>query len=263
MILRPVRPASPWGPPMTKLPVGLMKNLVFLSIILAGRTFLATCLIRSALILAWLTPSSCWLDMTMASIRLGIPYSYSTVTWLLPSGRRCGCNLLAHLGHRALGQLVGQRDGQGHQLRRLRWRRSRKHHALVAGLPSAVHAHGDVRALGAQGHHHGAGLVVEAHGRVGVADFLDRLADDVGHVDLNVSRIGDFAGDDDHTGGGGGFAGHARARVLGQDSVQDGVRDVVTHFVGVALGDGLRGEEGLTLHAGSKIEGRCPRGGPA
>ena len=38
MILRPVSPASPMGPPTTKRPVGLMWNLVFLSISDGGTT---------------------------------------------------------------------------------------------------------------------------------------------------------------------------------------------------------------------------------
>ena len=37
MILRPVRPVSPCGPPITKRPVGLMWNLVFASIMFSGR----------------------------------------------------------------------------------------------------------------------------------------------------------------------------------------------------------------------------------
>ncbi|CSA91600.1 Uncharacterised protein [Vibrio cholerae] len=38
MILRPVRPQSPIGPPITKRPVGLMKYLVSLLNHSAGRT---------------------------------------------------------------------------------------------------------------------------------------------------------------------------------------------------------------------------------
>ena len=37
MIFRPVTPESPIGPPMTKRPVGLMKNLVFLSSSFVGQ----------------------------------------------------------------------------------------------------------------------------------------------------------------------------------------------------------------------------------
>ena len=45
MILRPVRPQSPTGPPITKLPVGLMCNLVFgsLSSQFFGSTGLRMC----------------------------------------------------------------------------------------------------------------------------------------------------------------------------------------------------------------------------
>ena len=49
MILRPVRPASPNGPPITKRPVGLTKYLVFLSRSFAGSAFLITSSITASL----------------------------------------------------------------------------------------------------------------------------------------------------------------------------------------------------------------------
>ncbi len=45
MILRPVRPQSPTGPPITKLPVGLMWNWVSLCSSSAG----STCLMISSI----------------------------------------------------------------------------------------------------------------------------------------------------------------------------------------------------------------------
>ena len=50
---------------------------------------LMTFSITSARSCSMLTLSLCWLEMTTASTRTGLPFSsYSTVTWLLPSGRR-------------------------------------------------------------------------------------------------------------------------------------------------------------------------------
>lgn len=44
MIFLPVRPASPWGPPMTKRPEGFRWKMVLSSKYLAGMTGLMTCL---------------------------------------------------------------------------------------------------------------------------------------------------------------------------------------------------------------------------
>ena len=37
---------------------------------------------------SWVTSGACWVETTIASTRFGLPKAYSTVTWLLPSGRR-------------------------------------------------------------------------------------------------------------------------------------------------------------------------------
>ena len=34
------------------------------------------------------TSALCWVEITTASMRFGTPPTYSTLTWLLPSGRR-------------------------------------------------------------------------------------------------------------------------------------------------------------------------------
>ena len=72
MILRPVRPQSPTGPPMTKRPVGLMWYLVRLSIHLAGSTGFRISSItasRSALVE---TSGLCWVESTTASSPTGL-----------------------------------------------------------------------------------------------------------------------------------------------------------------------------------------------
>src|SRR3954463_15483468 len=94
MILRPVRPQSPSGPPTTKLPVGLTrKSLPFcgiqplgsadstaveiISLISAGEYFLLLRLF-----------SLCWVETTTLVQPTGLPSTYFTVTWVLESGCR-------------------------------------------------------------------------------------------------------------------------------------------------------------------------------
>src|SRR5689334_9318280 len=92
MILRPVRPQSPSGPPMTKLPVGLTRKsdgrvgiqpfgsadstaLPIISLIRPGVYFLLLRLF-----------SLCWVETTTLVQPIGLPSTYCTVTWLLASG---------------------------------------------------------------------------------------------------------------------------------------------------------------------------------
>src|SRR5678810_166582 len=72
MILRPVRPQSPTGPPMTKLPVGLMWNLVSRVI----HSFGSTCLTMSSMTASrrsfWLTSGECWVESTTGPLGQGL-----------------------------------------------------------------------------------------------------------------------------------------------------------------------------------------------
>ena len=83
-------------------------------------------------------------------MRCGVPSAlYSTVTWLLASGRtNFSSPLCAQLGV-VLDQAVGQVDRQRHQRAGLVAGEA-EHHALVAGA-AGVHAHGDVAATGRAG----------------------------------------------------------------------------------------------------------------
>ena len=54
-----------------------------------------------------------------------------------------------------------------------------------------------------------------------------------------MSLGGDLTEDHDHTSLGGSLAGDLGVGVLGEAGVEDGVRDLVTDLVGVALTDGL------------------------
>jgi hypothetical protein len=162
--------------------------------------------------------------------------------------------VLAHLAQPAR-ELVGEHDGQRHQLFRLVAGEA-EHQALVARA-SRVHAHGDVRGLLVDGGDDAAGLVVEAVLRARVADALDGVAHDRGQVRVGLGR--DLARDEGEAGGDHGLAGHPAVRVLGQDRVQDGVGDLVGDLVGVALRHRFRSEEVPAVLSHPVSSGRrCP-----
>ena len=81
MILRPVRPQSPIGPPISNLPVGLTRKFCFVfsffsSNSSAGRIGWTTCSHRSGLIsVSESTPGLCWVEMRIFSISIGRPFS--------------------------------------------------------------------------------------------------------------------------------------------------------------------------------------------
>src|SRR5213078_1496318 len=105
---------------------------------------------------------------------------------------------------------------------------------------AAVHAHRYVTRLAVDGGEDGAGLGVEAEARVGVADRADRAPHDVGDVD--VGGGGDLPRHHRHAGGDQGLACHAGGGVLGDDGVEDRVRDLVGDLVGLAFRHGFGGE---------------------
>src|SRR5689334_18007239 len=94
MILRPVRPQSPSGPPTTKLPVGLTrKSDEAFGIHPSGSADLTVSAIISRTISGvYFCPlqeaSLCWVDTTTLVQPTGAPLTYLTVTWLLASGCR-------------------------------------------------------------------------------------------------------------------------------------------------------------------------------
>ena len=155
--------------------------------------------------------------------------------------------LLAH-GGQALGQLVGQRNGQRHELRRLVAGEA-EHHALIAravveravagllALERLVDAEGNVRALLVDVRDDGAGLAVKAVFCAVVADLAHGLAHDLRDVDVAVGR--DLAHDVHDAGRDRAFAGDAAVRVLRQNGVEDRVGDLVADLVGMSLRDGF------------------------
>ena len=73
---------------MTKRPVGLTWILVFLSMSFLGSAFSMTSSMTASRSFLYFTCSSCCVLTTMASMRTGTSSSYSSVTCVLPSGRR-------------------------------------------------------------------------------------------------------------------------------------------------------------------------------
>src|SRR5674476_1605624 len=119
MILRPVRPQSPSGPPTTKLPVGLTRKsedfcgiqpfgsadstaAVIISLIRPGEYFLPLRLF-----------SLCWVETTTLVQPTGLPLTYFTVTWLLESGCRSNSWPLRRFSDSTFRILCAKKIGAG------------------------------------------------------------------------------------------------------------------------------------------------------
>ena len=137
-------------------------------------------------------------------------------------------------------ELVGEVEGQRHIVFGLVGGIA-EHHTLVAGSlihrVLALHAAVDVRTLFVDGTEHAAGVALEHVFALGVADAVDDLTGDA--LEVNVCFGLDFARHHDLSGGDEGFARHFRAGVEGEKLVEDGITDLVCHFVGVSFGHGF------------------------
>ena len=148
--------------------------------------------------------------------------------------------VLAHFGQ-ALGQLVSQADGHGHQLGGL-IAGIAEHHALVACTGNIiVGAQGDVGTLAIDVGDDAAGVAVEAVLGAVIADGTDDVAGHTGDVDIAIG--GDLAHDVDKAGGASGLTGYAGTGVFLENGVQDGIRDLIADLVGMPLGYRLGREE--------------------
>ena len=87
----------------------------------------------------------------------------------------------------------------------------------------------------------GGDAAVEAKRRIGVADPLNRLANDVGAVHVRLGA--DLSGHARHAGGDQRLAGDSASRIVGADRVEHGVGDLVRDLVGMTLGDRFGGED--------------------
>lgn len=159
-------------------------------------------------------------------------------------------------GHGSV-QSVGELGGEGEQLGGLVGGIS-EHDTLVTGTELlegllVVQALGDIGGLLLDGDEDVAGLVVEALGRVVIADVLDGITDDLLVVEAGLGS--DLTEDHDHAGLGGRLAGDLREGVVLQAGIEDGIGDLVCNLVGVALSNGLGLWEGKRRLAWERGEG--------
>jgi len=164
------------------------------------------------------------------------------------------CAIATKLGH-LLAQTVGKDAGHGHQLGSL-VRRIAEHETLVTSAnlllsgstARLVDSLGNVGGLLLNGNHDVAGLVVEALGRVVVADLLDSTTDDLLVIEVGVGR--DLAKDHDHAGLGGSLAANTAVGILAKALVQDGIGNLIADLIRVSLADRLACKEKvLARHA--------------
>jgi hypothetical protein len=107
---------------------------------------------------------------------------------------------------------------------------------------------GDVGRLRLDRGEHAARLVVEAHGRIGVADFLDHGTRELAEIDPALR--GDLAGHHHEARLAERFARHAALRIAFQRCVEHGIADGVADLVRVAFGYRL-GREEVACHVAS------------
>ncbi len=249
MILRPVRPVSPCGPPMTKRPVGLMWKMVRSSINSAGMTGRMTFSITASRRSRLLTFGECWVEMTMALARTGRLPSYSIDTCDLPSGRRksSSFDLRTSVSRRTslCAIMIGSGISSGVSAH------GEAEHQTLVSRAAGVNALGRCRAdCGSIDEMTAQVSLSEAVFGARVTDLPDRVAHDGGKVDVGFG--GDLARDHGQAGGDERFTRDAADRILCQNCIQDRVRDLIGDLVRMSLGDGLRSEKGPVIrHDGS------------
>ena len=194
MILRPVRPQSPSGPPTTKLPVGLTrKSEVFVGIQPFGSADSTASPIRSLTMpgvyfLPLRVCALCWVETTTLVQPTGLPSTYLHGDLALGVGLQVEQLPGAALVGEHLQDLVGEVDRGRHERALLvdlaLGAGEAEHHALVAGafllavlLLLGVDAHGDVGRLAVQQHLDVGAVIGEAV--LVVADVLDHIARDL------------------------------------------------------------------------------------
>jgi len=157
-------------------------------------------------------------------------------------------------------------DRRRHGLRRL-VAGVTEHEALVAGAERAVgaiDAARDLCRLMAEAHLHVAEIRVDAGRTVAVAGIAQHVGDEAddarAHVaeDLHVARA-ELAGDDHLIAGEHRLARDARTRILGEERVEDAVRDPIGQLVRMALGNRLGGEDAIACACGTRRAGRTTR----
>ena len=153
MILRPVRPQSPSGPPMTNLPVGLTCQIVSSAIQPSGSALRMIGLDDLADVVARSSVSSrCWVESTICvdADRLAVVVADGDLALGVRAELAGARRRLARASASSLEDLVGVVDRRRHQFRRLAAGIA-EHDALVARalvlVAGGVDALGDVGRL--------------------------------------------------------------------------------------------------------------------
>ena len=144
-----------------------------------------------------------------------------------------------------LSQTVGQSSGQchrqGHQFGGL-GAGTAEHHTLVTGTANLiVGAEGNVSGLGMDLAKDLHSIGVETVTGDGIADLADDLAGN--RFVVNLCLGGDLTADHTEVGSNHGLASNTGTGILGKTSIQDGVGNRVSHFVGMAAGNTFRSKQ--------------------
>ena len=132
-------------------------------------------------------------------------------------------------------QLVGVHDRHRHKLFGLCGRVA-EHHALVSGS-ACIDSLSDVWGLAVNGRDHPAGFAVKAELGPGIPDLSDRLPNNLWKLAVPVGRY--LSGDHHKAGCGKSLNGDAGVGILSDQTVQNGVGDLVGHLVGMPFRDGF------------------------
>ncbi|CAB4965655.1 unannotated protein [freshwater metagenome] len=102
-------------------------------------------------------------------------------------------------------------------------------------LFGVVNALGDIGRLSIETDQDAHGLAVIAVGLAVVTNSLDRVAHNA--RDIDITRSCDFAGDDGQACGHEGLTCDTTHWVVGQHGIENGIGDLISHLVGMTLGD--------------------------
>jgi hypothetical protein len=146
---------------------------------------------------------------------------------------------------------VGQHDRQRHQF--VGFRAGEPEHETLVARAARVHALRDITRLLVDGRKDAAGFGIESELGAGIPHVSDGSPNHV--LVLDHRGGGDFARDDREPGGHQRLAGDASGRVLGEDRIQNRIRDLVGDLVGMSFGHRLRGKEvpSVTAHAATLL----------
>ena len=151
-------------------------------------------------------------------------------------------------------ELMCERNCQRHQFLCF-LARITEHHTLVTSTGflmfaapafiGIVDTHCDIRRLLVHCLQNRAGVAIEAKFCTVIADVYDDIPSNLRNVHFCSGR--DFAHAEHHTSCNNGFAGNSCFAILFEDCIQNSIRNLVTDFIRMSFGYGLRGKQ-KTIH---------------